>query len=1038
MFWADMDDRGRTAHVGKISSRLKSQCVVPVGTLSRQAFLSPDKSSQSILGRILTMNPIKVFVSYSHDSPEHMNRVLELSNRLRLDGIDSSIDQYEMSPSRGWIRWMNDQIEEASFVLVVCTETYGRRFSGREATGTGLGSNWEGAVISQELYDAEINNTKFVPVIFTSLDSLHIPPILRAMTWYLVDTESGYEKLYRLITNQPSATKPEVGKIREMPTLSRRQVFTAREVSNQVDSLLPASGPPVEMLALLETAKSIESDALSPRRIRHTIGLSNSTIVMAMAQLQGPLPDGKSVSVSGEREFLAWRSFDEMDKRVNKACDVLDSLNRLHQKVDVVVFPEYSLPIEHAILRLQEKADQYDQIIIAGGDNIRQSDLVTIYNQAPIIIPGKKHPIWVTKQRLSQWELGLVDSPDEVTRPILTWEANGQTYWLAVYSSLDFGLALNETKDGGGVFVVPMLSPDMNTFRVWADVALRLEGGTASVLTNCIGSTAAGNSCVVAAVPGNKPLQPALELPSSEEAVAVFELDCDRLTSPAKVIPVLNPPLRKRYQYDLRSMAYGTGLVSSDLPQRELGVTKGVINPAIFDLLGKRMRIAFLSANGASVAEKVKDQDFEVLTIFGQHDLMITHVSENRHEMIYDINQVIDWKTEMGRDLNNDRTMSDRLYEHFPFFRVDSYLKVLGMPVSAADKLVCATPEEPIPTLDELSQLMRLGSNWNDSDVLDRERERFLRARWILGTCNPYPGTSAVITIFLEYPGGHFAQLRSTFENLVLPELVNDARVTSIYSGRAQSLAMHYVLRISGVVEDLFQLSEKISTLAREARILISTATYVVARKLSGLSLTKLSVVARLPDDEEIYRNVDLLPQLPAEDRLRMIYLPPAEQHSLISHYRLVESALDDLAGHDFLTDIALELGRVARGLLNRDFSILKQSHDILQLAVEKMLKTFIEREIEEPEFSTWRTSLKIPARKEKNQFSFSERIRLAIKAAEEGKTNSERLVTVRDLMEAVSVRNAFAHADWDRLTVESYTDAVVKYSKFILSWAGR
>lgn len=44
---------------------------------------------------------IKVFISYSHDSPEHKNRVLELSDRLRGDGIDSVIDQYEGSPSQG-------------------------------------------------------------------------------------------------------------------------------------------------------------------------------------------------------------------------------------------------------------------------------------------------------------------------------------------------------------------------------------------------------------------------------------------------------------------------------------------------------------------------------------------------------------------------------------------------------------------------------------------------------------------------------------------------------------------------------------------------------------------------------------------------------------------------------------------------------------------------------------------------------------------------------------------------------------------------
>jgi SEFIR domain len=40
----------------------------------------------------------RVFISYSHDSPDHQNRVLELVNRLRSDGIDAIIDQYVQSP----------------------------------------------------------------------------------------------------------------------------------------------------------------------------------------------------------------------------------------------------------------------------------------------------------------------------------------------------------------------------------------------------------------------------------------------------------------------------------------------------------------------------------------------------------------------------------------------------------------------------------------------------------------------------------------------------------------------------------------------------------------------------------------------------------------------------------------------------------------------------------------------------------------------------------------------------------------------------
>ena len=55
-----------------------------------------------------------------------MDRVLALSNRLRADGIDCHIDQYELSPPEGWPRWMIKQISKATFVLVLChIETIG-------------------------------------------------------------------------------------------------------------------------------------------------------------------------------------------------------------------------------------------------------------------------------------------------------------------------------------------------------------------------------------------------------------------------------------------------------------------------------------------------------------------------------------------------------------------------------------------------------------------------------------------------------------------------------------------------------------------------------------------------------------------------------------------------------------------------------------------------------------------------------------------------------------------------------------------------
>jgi hypothetical protein len=80
-----------------------------------------------------------VFISYTHDSAEHEDTILALARRLRDEGVDAIIDQYEPFPSKGWPHWMRQQIEEATFVLVVCSETYRRRAEAKEAPGKGCG-----------------------------------------------------------------------------------------------------------------------------------------------------------------------------------------------------------------------------------------------------------------------------------------------------------------------------------------------------------------------------------------------------------------------------------------------------------------------------------------------------------------------------------------------------------------------------------------------------------------------------------------------------------------------------------------------------------------------------------------------------------------------------------------------------------------------------------------------------------------------------------------------------------------------------------
>ncbi len=180
----------------------------------------------------------RVFVSYSHDSHQHKERVLALAQTLRGRGIDAWLDQYESFPQEGWPRWMARQLREAQFVLVVASETYYRRFIGDEVPGTGLGASWEGAIITNDLYRSQGRQGKFIPVVFEESDAKWIPDPLLGATRYNVAIEADVVGLRRYLTDQPAVIPAPLGVVEPLPPLD-----DGRAGSRSIDSSTSAEEP---------------------------------------------------------------------------------------------------------------------------------------------------------------------------------------------------------------------------------------------------------------------------------------------------------------------------------------------------------------------------------------------------------------------------------------------------------------------------------------------------------------------------------------------------------------------------------------------------------------------------------------------------------------------------------------------------------------------------------------------------------------------------------------------------------------------------
>ena len=182
------------------------------------------------------MSKIIAFISYSHDSDEHKNHVLGLSERLRQDGIETRLDQYvNGTPAEGWPRWILNQLDASQFVIIICTETYYRRFRGHEESGKGKGVDWEGALITQELYDSRSRALKFVPVFMGTAVDEHIPEPLRAISYYALTSDNAYQSLYDFLLGQAGVEPRPVGE----PKIKPRQqgVMLAFEQSQPAEAV---------------------------------------------------------------------------------------------------------------------------------------------------------------------------------------------------------------------------------------------------------------------------------------------------------------------------------------------------------------------------------------------------------------------------------------------------------------------------------------------------------------------------------------------------------------------------------------------------------------------------------------------------------------------------------------------------------------------------------------------------------------------------------------------------------------------------------
>ena len=111
------------------------------------------------------MEPPKVFASYSHDSDEHKQWILNLCTKLRKNGVDMLLDQWDIRLGTDQTLFM-EKLSTADRVLVICTDTYVKKADNREG-----GVGYEGIIITADIA-ADLRTDKFTELVVLDLQKV--------------------------------------------------------------------------------------------------------------------------------------------------------------------------------------------------------------------------------------------------------------------------------------------------------------------------------------------------------------------------------------------------------------------------------------------------------------------------------------------------------------------------------------------------------------------------------------------------------------------------------------------------------------------------------------------------------------------------------------------------------------------------------------------------------------------------------------------------------------------------------------------------
>ena len=154
---------------------------------------------------------LRIFVSFSNDSEEHLRWIFDLVKKLQSKGVTIIYEPSEFNQELDMTRFMEFEVRNADHILVICTDNYVKKANEGEG-----GIGYQPMIVTKRAVE-NIGINKFIPIIRQTLTEEKTPDFLKEQVYIDFTNDSQFEEKFAELLHDrlliPTLDRPSVPQI---------------------------------------------------------------------------------------------------------------------------------------------------------------------------------------------------------------------------------------------------------------------------------------------------------------------------------------------------------------------------------------------------------------------------------------------------------------------------------------------------------------------------------------------------------------------------------------------------------------------------------------------------------------------------------------------------------------------------------------------------------------------------------------------------------------------------------------------------------